>query len=85
MGEGLGIALRTRRLFGCYKCILPLVAVGFFKGEVFGVGVGYSAGAVPVVMYRSASGPRCLAVVFRGRCGFVFPFCRALAPVVRQF
>ena len=32
------------RLFGCYKCILPLVAVGFFKGEVFGVGVGYSTG-----------------------------------------
>ena len=31
-------------LFGCYKCILPLVAVGFFEGEVFGVGIGYSTG-----------------------------------------
>ena len=44
MGRFLDLVWSDGSLFGCYKCILPLVTVGFFKGEVFGVGIGYSTG-----------------------------------------
>ena len=44
MGRFLDGVWSDGSLFGCYKCILPLVTVGFFKGEVFGVGIGYSTG-----------------------------------------